>query len=136
MFRIQQSMRSSLSCSIFPHLALSSSTRSFATVTTPTPTSKLRMIILGAPVSLLLSSSCGSELIVVLVEVTAQGAGKGTQSDWLLEKWDIDTIVVGQLLRNEIVKGSQLGKFAEKKMKAGGEFQALYLYSEAGSGWS
>ncbi|GAA5948522.1 hypothetical protein JCM21900_002739 [Sporobolomyces salmonicolor] len=57
---------------------------------------KLRMIILGAP-----------------------GAGKGTQSDWLLQKYDIDAIVVGQLLRNEIVKGTALGQYAEKTMKAG-----------------
>ncbi|GAA5917400.1 hypothetical protein JCM5296_000206 [Sporobolomyces johnsonii] len=57
---------------------------------------KLRMILLGAP-----------------------GAGKGTQSEWLLQKYDIDAIVVGQLLRNEIVKGTALGKHAEKTMKAG-----------------
>lgn len=70
------------------------------------------------------SPTCSSRstLLTSFVEVIAQGAGKGTQSDWLLEKWDIETIVVGQLLRNEIVKGSELGKFAEKKMKAGGEF--------------
>lgn len=49
-----------------------------------------------------------------------QGAGKGTLSDWLLERYDIDTIVVGQLLRNEIVKGSRLGMEAERTMRAGG----------------
>lgn len=54
-----------------------------------------------------------------MIILGAPGAGKGTQSDWLLKKWDIETIVVGQLLRNEIVKGSSLGQFAEKKMKAG-----------------
>ncbi|GAA5822903.1 hypothetical protein JCM10212_000093 [Sporobolomyces blumeae] len=70
--------------------------RSLASVSTPQKGDKLRMIILGAP-----------------------GAGKGTQSDWLLQKWDIETIVVGQLLRNEIVKGSELGKLAERKMRAG-----------------
>ncbi|GAA6006392.1 hypothetical protein JCM10207_000625 [Rhodosporidiobolus poonsookiae] len=58
---------------------------------------KLRMIILGAP-----------------------GAGKGTLSDWLIDKYDIETVVVGQLLRNEIVEGTQLGKEAEKIMKEGG----------------
>lgn len=80
----------------FPTRPLLPQQSSLATVATPKPTSKLRMIILGAP-----------------------GAGKGTQSDWLLNKWEIETIVVGQLLRNEIVKGSKLGQFAEKKMKAG-----------------
>ncbi|GAA5987866.1 hypothetical protein JCM5350_003176 [Sporobolomyces pararoseus] len=54
-----------------------------------------------------------------MIILGAPGAGKGTQSDWLLNKWEIETIVVGQLLRNEIVKGSKLGQFAEKKMKAG-----------------
>ncbi|GAA5944731.1 adenylate kinase family protein [Sporobolomyces koalae] len=54
-----------------------------------------------------------------MILLGAPGAGKGTQSDWLLQKWNIETIVVGQLLRNEIVKGSSLGAFAEKKMKAG-----------------
>ncbi|CEQ39756.1 SPOSA6832_01322, partial [Sporobolomyces salmonicolor] len=72
--------------------------RTLATVANGTGAAgkKLRMIILGAP-----------------------GAGKGTQSDWLLQKYDIDAIVVGQLLRNEIVKGTALGQYAEKTMKAG-----------------
>ena len=57
----------------------------------------LRMILLGAP-----------------------GAGKGTLSDWLIDKYDVDTVVVGQLLRNEILKRTQLGKTAESTMRAGG----------------
>ncbi|GAA6000895.1 adenylate kinase family protein [Rhodotorula paludigena] len=61
---------------------------------------KLRMILLGAP-----------------------GAGKGTLSDWLIDKYELETVVVGQLLRNEIVKGSQLGLTAERTMKAGGLLQ-------------
>ncbi|KAG0656496.1 hypothetical protein C6P46_007069 [Rhodotorula mucilaginosa] len=76
--------------------------KSFAThasqaAAAPRTERKLRMILLGAP-----------------------GAGKGTLSDWLLERYDIDTIVVGQLLRNEIVKGSRLGLEAERTMRAGG----------------
>ncbi|BGP37732.1 Adenylate kinase 2 [Rhodotorula kratochvilovae] len=58
---------------------------------------RLRMILLGAP-----------------------GAGKGTLSDWLIGKYEVDTVVVGQLLRNEILKGTQLGRTAERTMKAGG----------------
>ncbi|GAA5861710.1 hypothetical protein JCM8547_000711 [Rhodosporidiobolus lusitaniae] len=58
---------------------------------------RLRMILLGAP-----------------------GAGKGTLSDWLLDKYDIESVVVGQLLRQEIVKGSELGREAEAVMRAGG----------------
>ncbi|BGP13660.1 Adenylate kinase 2 [Rhodosporidiobolus nylandii] len=58
---------------------------------------KLRMIILGAP-----------------------GAGKGTLSEWLLEKYEIENVVVGQLLRNQIVEGTKLGREAERVMKSGG----------------
>ncbi|GAA6056339.1 hypothetical protein JCM3770_000677 [Rhodotorula araucariae] len=58
---------------------------------------RLRMILLGAP-----------------------GAGKGTLSDWLIGKYEVDTVVVGQLLRNEMLKGTALGRTAEQTMKAGG----------------
>ncbi|KAL8293254.1 hypothetical protein RQP46_000948 [Phenoliferia psychrophenolica] len=70
--------------------------RGFAT-TSDARSEKLHMIILGAP-----------------------GAGKGTQSERLLKKWDIKTVVVGDLLRKEITKGTALGARADKVMKAGG----------------
>ncbi|KAM0753532.1 adenylate kinase [Meredithblackwellia eburnea MCA 4105] len=57
---------------------------------------KLHMIILGAP-----------------------GAGKGTQSERLLKRWDIQTVVVGDLLRKEIGRGTPLGKQADEVIKAG-----------------
>lgn len=73
--------------------------RSFATSTLDAQPGhgNLRMILLGAP-----------------------GAGKGTLSDWLIDKYDVDTVVVGQLLRNEILNRTQLGKTAESTMRAGG----------------
>ncbi|GAA5845949.1 hypothetical protein JCM11251_002947 [Rhodosporidiobolus azoricus] len=57
---------------------------------------RLRMILLGAP-----------------------GAGKGTLSDYLLDQFEIESVVVGQLLREEILEGTELGKRAEKVMKEG-----------------
>lgn len=83
------------------------------------------MIILGAPVRPplpLFESGKRLTLNNTPAICVFQGAGKGTQSEWLLQKYSIETIVVGQLLRHEIVKGSTLGQFAEKKMKAGGAF--------------
>ena len=49
----------------------------------------------------------------------APGAGKGTQSKILLEKYDFAYISTGELLRSEIKKGSELGKAAEKKINEG-----------------
>ncbi|GAA6021272.1 hypothetical protein JCM8202_003547 [Rhodotorula sphaerocarpa] len=84
-----------------PHFPTNVLRRALATDARPDERSaggrKLRMILLGAP-----------------------GAGKGTLSDWLLERYDIETIVVGQLLRTEIVKGTELGLTAERTMRAGG----------------
>lgn len=54
------------------------------------------------------------------MDVGTQGAGKGTLSDWLLDKYDIESVVVGQLLRQEILNGTELGKEAESTMKRGG----------------
>ncbi|ORY78378.1 adenylate kinase-domain-containing protein [Leucosporidium creatinivorum] len=74
-----------------------SSTAHRGLATTVEPSSKkMRMIILGAP-----------------------GAGKGTQGERLLKKWDISTVGVGDLLRREIQLGTALGRRAEEVMKAG-----------------
>ncbi|KAM0792112.1 hypothetical protein ACM66B_004816 [Microbotryomycetes sp. NB124-2] len=55
-----------------------------------------------------------------MIILGAPGAGKGTQTDRLLKKWDIESVVVGDLLRQEIRKGTALGEQAERVMKAGG----------------
>lgn len=43
----------------------------------------------------------------------APGAGKGTQSDKMIEKYGLGHISTGDVLRNEIKKGTELGKTAK-----------------------
>lgn len=40
-------------------------------------------------------------------------------------EWDITSVGVGDLLRQEILKGTELGKESEAVMKAGGSFLSL-----------
>lgn len=48
------------------------------------------------------------------------GAGKGTQADKLLEKYKILHISTGEVIRNEIKAGSELGIQVQKEMEGGG----------------
>ena len=43
----------------------------------------------------------------------APGAGKGTQSDKMIEKYGLGHISTGDVLRNEIKNGTELGKTAK-----------------------
>lgn len=64
----------------------------------PTPGQQpLRLILLGAP-----------------------GAGKGTQTDSLLRKFHLRSLVVGNLLRDEVARKTEVGAKAAKVMKEGG----------------
>jgi adenylate kinase len=47
------------------------------------------------------------------------GAGKGTQSSLLIDKYNLIHLSTGDLLRNEIVSGTALGHEAKKKMDQG-----------------
>jgi len=47
------------------------------------------------------------------------GAGKGTQSKLMTEKYDIVQISMGDLLRNEVREGTSLGKMASEYMDKG-----------------
>lgn len=54
-----------------------------------------------------------------IVITGAPGSGKGTQSDILVEKYDLKHISTGDLLRGEIAKGTELGKKAKSLIDAG-----------------
>lgn len=49
----------------------------------------------------------------------APGSGKGTQSDKLVEKYGFKHISTGDVLRNEIRNGSELGKTADSYIRDG-----------------
>lgn len=44
----------------------------------------------------------------------APGAGKGTQSDKMIEKYGFGHISTGDVLRNEIKNGTELGKNCQR----------------------
>ncbi|MFH1404469.1 MAG: nucleoside monophosphate kinase [Patescibacteria group bacterium] len=49
----------------------------------------------------------------------SQGSGKGTQADLLSEYFDIPALSMGQLLRDEIATGSELGQKIDGILKGG-----------------
>ena len=49
----------------------------------------------------------------------APGSGKGTQSDKLIEKYGLNHISTGDVLRSEIKKGTELGKTAQQYIDQG-----------------
>ena len=49
----------------------------------------------------------------------APGSGKGTQSDLLIEKYGLGHISTGDVLRNEIKNGTELGKTAQSYIEKG-----------------
>ena len=49
----------------------------------------------------------------------APGSGKGTQSDKLIDKYGLNHISTGDVLRNEIKNGTELGKTAKNYIDKG-----------------
>lgn len=47
------------------------------------------------------------------------GSGKGTQSEKLIERYGLTHISTGEVLRNEIARGSELGKIADSFISKG-----------------
>lgn len=56
-----------------------------------------------------------------------QGSGKGTLSARLVQKYDLHFISTGDVLRKEIMQGSEIGREAEEVVKSGGEFATARL---------
>ncbi|MDO4341652.1 MAG: nucleoside monophosphate kinase [bacterium] len=54
-----------------------------------------------------------------IIFIAPPAAGKGTQSELLISKYDYEHISTGDLLRNEIKSGSDLGKELDSMMKSG-----------------
>ena len=49
----------------------------------------------------------------------APGSGKGTQSEKLIEEYDLDHISTGEVLREEIKNNTELGKIAAQYIEKG-----------------
>lgn len=56
---------------------------------------------------------------MVVIILGSPGSGKGTQAERVAKKLDIVPISTGQLLRDEVAKGTQLGKEVEPFMLRG-----------------
>lgn len=54
-----------------------------------------------------------------IVILGAPGSGKGTQSAFLIDAYELQHLSTGDMLRNEIAQQSELGKAAKKVMDAG-----------------
>ena len=65
----------------------------------------------------MVASEESRDLNVVLLG--GPGAGKGTQAEKLLENWDMQHLATGDILRDEVDKGTDLGKKAKEYMDRG-----------------
>ena len=54
-----------------------------------------------------------------LILLGAPGAGKGTQSTKISEKWNIPAVSTGDMLRAAVKEGTEMGRSAKTYMDAG-----------------
>ena len=54
-----------------------------------------------------------------LIIMGAPGAGKGTQSEKISEKWNIPAVSTGDMLRAAVKEGTEMGKLAKSYMDGG-----------------
>ena len=64
-----------------------------------------------------------------LILIAAPGAGKGTLSKDLLEKYDYVHISTGDLLREQVAKGGELGKKIHEMQVSGGLVTSDIVYA-------
>ena len=55
-----------------------------------------------------------------IILLGAPGSGKGTQSAYLIDKYEVPQISTGDILRKAVTEGTELGKKAESYMSSGG----------------
>lgn len=54
-----------------------------------------------------------------LILLGPPGAGKGTQAQWLKETYDIPQLSTGEMLREAVARGTEVGREAKSVMEAG-----------------
>jgi adenylate kinase len=57
---------------------------------------------------------------MIIVLLGAPGTGKGTQAQFIAQRFGLEVISTGDILRQEMKNGTSLGKKAEKFVKSGG----------------
>ena len=63
-----------------------------------------------------------------MLSIGGPGSGKGTQCDRIIEDYKFAHFSVGDLLRDEVKKGSEIGKQVDELMKEGKIVPTVCIY--------